>query len=81
MGTLKIESVNGSIELDLPGDLNAQVKFSSLNGRIDSDFPLTVSNGWPVGHSASATLGKGGRELEIKTVNGNVEIRKRSAGI
>jgi Toastrack DUF4097 len=80
-GTLKIESINGSIELDLPGDLSADVKFSSVNGHIDSDFPLTISNGWPVGHSASGMIGKGGRELAIKTVNGNVELRKGSAGI
>lgn len=80
-GTLKIESVNGSIELDMPGDLSADVKFSSVNGHIDSDFPLTISNGWPVGHSASGIIGKGGRELAIKTVNGNVELRKGAAGI
>ncbi len=80
-GTLKIESVNGSIELDLPSDLSADVQFSSLNGQIESDFPLNVSNGWPVGHSARGTVGKGGRELAIKTVNGNVALRKGSAGI
>jgi len=34
-----------------------------------------------VGHSAKGTVGKGGRELAIKTVNGNVELRKGSAGI
>jgi hypothetical protein len=80
-GTLKIESVNGSIELDLPDDFSADVKFSSLNGRIESDFPLTMWDHWPVGHSASAQVGKGGRELAIKTVNGSVELKKRAAGI
>jgi len=80
-GTLQIESVNGSIELDMPGDFNADVNFSSVNGHIDSDFPLTVNNSWPVGHSAKGTVGKGGRELAIKTVNGSVELRKGSAGI
>jgi DUF4097 and DUF4098 domain-containing protein YvlB len=80
-GTLQIESVNGSIELDMPSDFNADVNFSSVNGHIDSDFQLNVSNSWPVGHSANGTIGKGGRELAIKTVNGNVELRKGSAGI
>ncbi|HVO60536.1 MAG TPA: DUF4097 family beta strand repeat-containing protein, partial [Terriglobales bacterium] len=65
-GTLQVESVNGSIELDMPGDFNADVNFSSVNGHIDSDFPLTVNNSWPVGHSAKGTVGKGGRELAIK---------------
>lgn len=80
-GTLQIESVNGSIELDMPSDFSADVTFSSVNGHIDSDFPLSINNTWPVGHKANGTIGKGGRELAIKTVNGNVELRKGSAGI
>lgn len=80
-GNLTIESVNGSIQLDMPEDFNADVKFSSLNGRMESDFPLTTSDKWPVGHSASGRVGQGGRELTIKTVNGGVELKKRSAGI
>jgi DUF4097 and DUF4098 domain-containing protein YvlB len=80
-GTLQVESVNGSIELDMPSDFSADVNFSSLNGHIDSDFPLKINDSWPVGHKANGTIGKGGRELAIKTVNGNVELRKGSAGI
>jgi DUF4097 and DUF4098 domain-containing protein YvlB len=80
-GTLEVASVNGSIELDMPSDFSADVKFSSVNGHIGSDFPLNISNSWPVGHSANGTIGKGGRELAIKTVNGNVQLRKGSAGI
>ena len=80
-GTLKIESVNGSIELDMPDNFSAEVNFSSLNGKIRSEFPLEVKDGWPVGHSASGKVGQGGRELAIKTVNGGVELKKRAAGI
>lgn len=80
-GRLEVESVNGSIELDMPSDFSADVTFSSVNGQIETDFPLTIRNNWPVGHNASGTIGKGGRELAIKTVNGNVELRKGSAGI
>lgn len=80
-GNLTIESVNGSIQLDMPNDFNADVKFSSLNGKMESDFPLTTSDKWPVGHSASGRVGQGGRELTIKTVNGGVELKKRSTEI
>ncbi len=80
MGTLKIASVNGSVELQMPDDLSADVKFSSVNGEMTSEFPqLTISNGFPVGHSASGTIGKGGRSLVVDTVNGNVDLKK-SAG-
>jgi hypothetical protein len=78
-GKLKIASVNGSVELHMPSDLNADVKFSSVNGEMSSDFPIEISNGWPVGHSAHGTVGKGGRSLVVDTVNGSVSMQK-SAG-
>jgi DUF4097 and DUF4098 domain-containing protein YvlB len=80
-GTLKIGSVNGAIELRLPDDLNADVSFKSVNGSMSSDFPLTITNNWPVGHHASGTIGSGGRHLVIETVNGSVRLRKGGAGI
>jgi DUF4097 and DUF4098 domain-containing protein YvlB len=80
-GTLKIASVNGSIELRMPDDLNADVSFKSVNGNMSSDFPLTISNNWPVGHHANGRVGNGGRELVIETVNGSVQLRKGGAGI
>jgi len=79
-GKLKIESVNGSIELRMPDDLSADVKFNSVNGQMTSDFPLTITNNFPVGHNARGQIGSGGRELVIETVNGSVELKK-SGGI
>jgi Putative adhesin len=75
-GTLKLDSVNGSIDLEMPDDLNADVKFSSVNGQMRSDFPLTITGNIGPGHSAHGKIGNGGRELVIDTVNGNVELRK-----
>jgi Putative adhesin len=80
-GTLKVASVNGAIELRMPDDLNANVSFKSVNGNMSSDFPLTISNNWPVGHTAKGQVGSGGRELVIETVNGSVQLRKSGAGI
>lgn len=74
-GTLKIETVNGAIDLEMPDDLSADVKFSSVNGRIDSAFPISITGGF-VGHSAKGTVGSGGRELVANTVNGSITLRK-----
>jgi putative adhesin len=76
-GTLKAESVNGSITLELPSDTNAEVDFKSVNGRLESDFPLTVQ-GSLGGHVLRGKIGSGGRELKVETVNGNVNIRRNS---
>jgi hypothetical protein len=76
-GTLTIETVNGSIELELPGDLSADVNFKSVNGELESDFPLTVQ-GSMSGHSMKGRIGSGGRELKIETVNGSVRLKHNS---
>jgi len=73
-GTLKISTVNGSIELELPSSLSADVKFRSVNGRLNSDFPLTVSGTFG-GRKMDGRVGNGGRELVVETVNGSVSLR------
>ena len=77
---LRIESVNGRIHLELPADLNAEVSFQTLNGNVQSDFPFTIGAGnhisGPVGTHITGKIGNGGRRLELKTVNGSIELRK-----
>jgi DUF4097 and DUF4098 domain-containing protein YvlB len=78
---LKISTVNGSVTLDLPSDTNAEVHFSSVNGNLTSDFPLTVQGGI-MGFGPKrieGTIGKGGRELDVQTVNGTLAIHKGKA--
>jgi len=80
-GKLKISSVNGSITLDMPVDTNAEVHFSSVNGSLDSDFPLNVS-GMSFGPKhLHGTIGSGGRDLDVSTVNGSLHIRKGKAAM
>src|SRR5262249_39739881 len=74
-GDLDFSSVNGSIELSLPSNLNADVSFSTVNGQLRSDFPLTTQGSF--GRSSMhGRVGSGGRELKLNTVNGNVELRQ-----
>jgi hypothetical protein len=76
-GTLKAESVNGSITIELPSDANTEVDFASVNGRMESEFPLSV-NGSFGGHIIKGKIGSGGRELKVETVNGSVKLRRGS---
>lgn len=74
-GTLKFGTVNGSITLDLPGDLSTELNAEVVNGSIKFDFPLSGSV-----HKdkrvVRGTIGGGGRELEIETVNGSIALKK-----
>ncbi len=75
-GSLSYSTVNGSITVELPADTSAEVRASTVNGGIDSDFPLTVKGRWGP-KQARGTLGSGGRTLELETVNGAIRLLKR----
>ncbi|HEX3558390.1 MAG TPA: DUF4097 family beta strand repeat-containing protein [Pyrinomonadaceae bacterium] len=74
---LEFKTVNGSIELSFPASLSAEVEAKTLNGQISTDFPLTVQGTFGRRH-LSGTIGGGGRELRLETVNGSVQIRRAS---
>lgn len=74
-GRLRLATVNGKIELEIAGDLDAEVSTSSVNGSVETDYPITMSGHFRRG-SLHGVIGKGGRELELTTVNGDMEIRK-----
>jgi DUF4097 and DUF4098 domain-containing protein YvlB len=76
-GQLDFKTVNGTITLDLPQDLNAVVKADTLNGDITTDFPLSVMGRFSR-RQLSGTIGSGGRELSLKTVNGSIRLRRIS---
>jgi DUF4097 and DUF4098 domain-containing protein YvlB len=77
-GTLKLKTVNGGIDVSAPAALSADVKASTVNGDIETDFPLTVT-GRISRHSIQGTIGSGGRQLEMETVNGGIELHKAGA--
>jgi hypothetical protein len=74
---LEFKTVNGGINLSFPASLSAEVEAKTLNGEITSDFPLTVTGRFSK-RRLSGTIGGGGRELHLETVNGSVQIRRAS---
>jgi hypothetical protein len=75
---LSFHTVNGTITLQLPANANAEFASSTVNGNIQSDFPVTVSDGWGP-RSARGTIGHGGARLRAHTVNGSIRLERQSA--
>ena len=73
---MRFATVNGDVVLTLPADFDADVEMSTVNGRLRSDYPVTVRGTIDPRH-LRATIGKGGRRLNFRTVNGNLELRKQ----
>ncbi len=76
-GNWEFETVNGSIEVTLPANANLRVEAETVNGDITTDFPLTVQGRFGP-RSINGTIGSGGRDLELSTVNGSIRLRKAS---
>jgi cytoskeletal protein CcmA (bactofilin family) len=74
-GKLDLETVNGSVTARFGGDLNALVSATTVNGGIETDYPLEV-RGRFTARSVSGTIGAGGRELSLRTVNGGIRIAR-----
>lgn len=72
---IEFRTVNGGITLDLPATLSTEVRAETVNGDILTDFPLTVT-GRLGPRRISGTIGTGGRQLALATVNGSIRLRK-----
>lgn len=72
---LEFETVNGSITLNLPATTNTELRAETLNGDITTDFPMTVQGRFSKRY-INGTIGSGGRELSLKTVNGSIQVRR-----
>jgi hypothetical protein len=71
---LSFKTINGGISLDLPGNVSTSFDAQTLNGSINSDFPLKVISIEGRKH-VRGTIGSGGRELLLKTLNGSINLR------
>ena len=72
---MSFSSVNGTVSLTLPASFDADLQMSTVNGRVRSDFPITLE-GRIDPRRMRGTIGKGGRQVKLSTVNGNIELRK-----
>jgi hypothetical protein len=73
---MTFKTVNGSVAIYVPARFDANFRFDTMHGGIDSDFPITLSGKWGPRH-ASGTIGNGGRDVRASSVNGSIELRKQ----
>jgi len=72
---LHFETVNGGITLSLPASLDADLQAQTVNGSIQTDFPIQVQ-GRMNPRELNGHIGRGGRALELETVNGSIRLRR-----
>jgi len=75
-GELELMTTNGSVDVTLPASAEFQVHAATTNGRISSDFPITVQGSFGMKNLSGTVGGGGGRELKVATTNGGIELKK-----
>ena len=74
-GKAVFKTVNGSINLVVPSVLSADLRATTLNGSITTDFPVTTT-GRISPQRLEGRIGSGGYELDLNTVNGSIRLTK-----
>jgi len=72
---LDFATTNGSVIVEVPASIGAELDMSTTNGHVSSDFSMTLT-GRINPRRLRATIGDGSRRLRLHTTNGNVELRK-----
>jgi len=73
-GEVSLLTVNGAATAELPRRLDADVEATTMNGSIETDYPLEVTG--KIGKHLRGTVGAGGRKVHITTVNGAISLKK-----
>src|SRR5207247_2048573 len=73
-GKVEVKTVNGAVTLELPATLNADLEATTLAGSVDTDFPLTASQGI-LPRRSHRTIGTGGPTIQVETLHGSMQAR------
>jgi DUF4097 and DUF4098 domain-containing protein YvlB len=79
--TLNVTTTNGGVNLVLPDNYSAHVETSTVNGNVNSEFPLNVpmTERGRLPKEISVDLGSGGPTIRATTTNGGVHLARASA--
>jgi len=77
-GALMLDSINGTIRLDVPADLNADIEAHAVNGGVVTESGLTIVTSERTRTRVAGKMNRGGVPVSVSTVNGGVRIGVRN---
>ena len=72
---IELRTSNGGVNVRVPDDYNARIETGTVNGRVQVDFPVTVTG--RIDRELNVDLGRGGKAIRVHTTNGGVQLRRR----
>jgi DUF4097 and DUF4098 domain-containing protein YvlB len=76
-GQLEALTTNGAVTIAMPENYSAHIQTETVNGAIDSEFPVTVTvRGRIRPQNLDFNVGSGGPLIHVSTTNGGVKLRR-----
>lgn len=75
-GEVAMQSVSGTIELALAGEVDARIQGKTFSGAIRSDFGTPERSGIGGGHQLDARAGNGRGDIRLESFSGRLTIRR-----
>jgi len=75
-GAMEFTTGNGNVTVTVPAAFAALLDADTGHGRIESDFPLTITGGRLEPSHVRATINGGGPRLRLSSGNGDLVLRK-----
>ena len=74
---LDVRTTNGGVNLNVPANYSAHVQTGTVNGGVDSDFPIGLTvQGRIRPANLDFNVGSGGPLIRVTTTNGGVKLRR-----
>ncbi|PKI17047.1 DUF4097 family beta strand repeat-containing protein [Colwellia sp. 12G3] len=71
---IELETVNGSIKLYLPENINADITVDTMHGSIKTAYGLETKKNFFSGHNLRGKIGNGGSKINLESVNGSIKV-------
>lgn len=75
--SLDVSTTNGGIIMSVPENYSANLQTGTVNGSVNTDFPVTVQG--RINKQIALNLGSGGATVKAMTTNGGVHLKRRTA--
>jgi DUF4097 and DUF4098 domain-containing protein YvlB len=76
---VSLSTMNGGLEVTLPGDTKADLNLKTSNGKIYTDFDVRLSGGTLMQPSKglNGSINGGGVEMRLNSFNGSIFVRRK----
>ena len=75
--SLDVSTTNGGVIMSVPENYSANLQTGTVNGSVNTDFPITVQG--RLNKQIALSLGSGGPTVKAMTTNGGVHLKRSTA--